>query len=53
MVNKIPLPGELVKHIAAGAGIQSPGRASIREIVHLVNLIEKETGVRFIRMEFR
>jgi aspartate/methionine/tyrosine aminotransferase len=51
MVNKIPLPGELVKHIAAGAGIQSPGRASIREIVHLVNLIEKETGVRFIRME--
>jgi aspartate/methionine/tyrosine aminotransferase len=32
--------------------VHSPGKASIREIVHLVNLIEKATGIRFIRMEF-
>ena len=31
--------------------IPSPGASSIREIVHLVNKIEEETGVKFIRME--
>lgn len=31
--------------------IPEVGKASIREIVALVNLIEEETGVRFVRME--
>ena len=44
-------PPRLISNIAEKAGIPSPGKASIREIVHLVNLVEKATGIRFIRME--
>jgi len=31
--------------------ISDVGKASIREIVALVNLVEEETGVKYIRME--
>lgn len=51
MSQTLPLSGELISGIAQKAGIPSPGKASIREIVHLVNLVEKATGVSFIRME--
>src|SRR5512133_4331335 len=51
-MNQIRLSGEVISNIARNAGLPSPGRASIREIVHLVNLVEKATGIRFIRMEF-
>jgi aspartate/methionine/tyrosine aminotransferase len=46
-----PISPDVISSIAAKAGITSPGKASIREIVHLVNMLEKTTGVSFIRME--
>lgn len=51
MTATIPISGDLIKDIARKAGIPAPGKASIREIVHLVNLVEKATGISFIRME--
>lgn len=51
MIAQVPLTSEFIKSIAGKEGVPSPGRASIREIVHLVNVLEKETGIRFIRME--
>jgi aspartate/methionine/tyrosine aminotransferase len=50
-MSQLPLSVGLINKIASKAGIPSPGRASIREIVHLVNLVEKATGIRYIRME--
>jgi aspartate/methionine/tyrosine aminotransferase len=51
MVKGIPLSRKLVGDIITRLGIPSPGSASIREIVNLVNHIEKETGIKFVRME--
>lgn len=51
MISTIPIDQGIISDIAHKAGISSPGKASIREIVHLVNLVEKATGTRFIRME--
>jgi aspartate/methionine/tyrosine aminotransferase len=51
MINNIPIPREVIDTVAEKSGIPSPGNASIREIVHLANQLEKETGIRFIRME--
>jgi aspartate/methionine/tyrosine aminotransferase len=48
---QIPLSPEFIGNITRREGLPSPGRASIREIVHLVNVVEKTTGIRFIRME--
>lgn len=47
----IPISSELVERLFKESGIPSPGDASIREVVHLVNMIEKETGISFVRME--
>jgi len=47
----LPIPRELVTELCSSTGIESPGKASIREIVNLVNHIEKATGLRYIRME--
>ncbi len=47
----LPITRDLVQRITSEIGIPKPGRASIREIVNLVNHIEKESGIRFIRME--
>jgi len=47
----LPLSRDLVQRITSEIGIPKPGRASIREIVNLVNHIEKESGISFIRME--
>ena len=47
----IPISPEIIKTLAQAIGIPSPGTSSIREIVHLVNVIEKNTGIKFIRME--
>jgi aspartate/methionine/tyrosine aminotransferase len=47
----LPITRDLVQRITSEIGIPKPGRASIREIVNLVNHIEKESGMRFIRME--
>ncbi|TPE46865.1 pyridoxal phosphate-dependent aminotransferase [Maribrevibacterium harenarium] len=49
-----PLPTtlpSLVTTIAAESGIQSLAKASIREVVALVNKLEQASGVDFIRME--
>lgn len=50
MVN-IPIPEDIIESVKKSAGILSPGTASIREIVSLVNRIERETGISFVRME--
>ena len=41
----------LVKNILTESGIPNIGRASIRELVRIVNLIEEQSGTKFIRME--
>jgi aspartate/methionine/tyrosine aminotransferase len=48
---QFPLSPEYVQIMAERTGISAPGKASIREIVALVNLLEKETGLHFVRME--
>jgi aspartate/methionine/tyrosine aminotransferase len=47
---KIPVPSDLINEIILSTGI-NPKTASIREIVHIVDLIEEKTGIRFVRME--
>jgi aspartate/methionine/tyrosine aminotransferase len=47
----IPISPEVIMTIANSIGLPRPGAASIREISYLVNKIEKNTGVKFIRME--
>jgi aspartate/methionine/tyrosine aminotransferase len=42
---------KLVKAILTEIGIEQPGRASIRELVKIVNIIEEKSGEKFIRME--
>jgi aspartate/methionine/tyrosine aminotransferase len=51
MNNNIPISRSIISKVAASIGISNPGRASIREIVNLVNHIQAETGVQFVRME--
>ncbi|MBW8326533.1 MAG: pyridoxal phosphate-dependent aminotransferase [Prolixibacteraceae bacterium] len=46
-----PVKQEIVKKYISQLQIKDPGTASIREIVALVNLIEEESGVKFVRME--
>ena len=50
-MDKIPIASGLISDLVNSAGIPAPGKASIREITYLVNLIEKATGIKFIRME--
>ncbi len=50
-MNNIPFSKSIVKSLKEQTSIKSTGFASIREIVQLVNSIEEETGVTFIRME--
>lgn len=50
-MTNIPLPDSLIESIKESTGVTSPGTASIREIVYLVNRIERKTGVEFVRME--
>ena len=47
----VPISPELIKKLSEAAGIPNPGTSSIREIVHLVNVIEENTGIKFVRME--
>lgn len=46
-----PISAELIKSVAKSIDIPSPGLSSIREIVHLVNILEEKTGTRYVRME--
>ncbi len=49
--NDTPINYELVKQKIIDSGLQQVGKASIREIVKLVNEIENACGEKFIRME--
>ncbi len=46
-----PINREAVDAAIKTCGIASPGKASIRELVALVNEIEKTSGAKYIRME--
>ncbi len=46
-----PIPYDIVKQKIAESGLPKVGRATIREIVRLVNEIEAATGLKYIRME--
>ena len=46
-----PIDTRIVEEKIAESGLSSVGSASIREIVKLVNQIERATGKKFIRME--
>lgn len=46
-----PINSKVVKNKIDESGLENVGLASIRELVRLVNEIEKETGDQFIRME--
>jgi aspartate/methionine/tyrosine aminotransferase len=50
-MNLIPISSEIIRSLTKSIGIPAPGASSIREIVHLVNIIEENTGVKFVRME--
>ncbi|MBP1668280.1 MAG: alaC [Bacteroidetes bacterium] len=50
-MEKLPFSPETINKLASESGIPKIGNASIREIVALVNRIEKASGVEFIRME--
>lgn len=46
-----PVPAEVVKKNLQLMGLSSVGKASIREIKRLVDNIERDSGVRYVRME--
>ncbi len=50
-MNNTPVKQEIVEKYIGQLRISDPGKASIREIVALVNLIEEESKVKFVRME--
>lgn len=45
------ISGEIVRRALEEVGVSSMGKASIREIKKIVDIIEKQSGVKFIRME--
>ncbi|PLX14089.1 MAG: aminotransferase, partial [Marinilabiliales bacterium] len=51
MTRKTPIDACVVQKKLQESGLEKVGLASIREIVRLVNEIEKETGEKYIRME--
>jgi aspartate/methionine/tyrosine aminotransferase len=50
-MNSIPISENVIESLKEATGVNSPGTATIREIVHLVNRIEQKTGISFVRME--
>ena len=46
-----PVDYDLVKRKVAESGLTNLGTATIREILKLVSQIEKETGMKYVRME--
>lgn len=51
MTRKTPIDSSVVKNKIEQSGLEKVGLASIRELVRLVNEIEKETGDKYVRME--
>ena len=50
-MTQIPIQKEVIDKIAAENKIKNPGKASIREMRKMIQDVEKETGVRFVKME--
>jgi aspartate/methionine/tyrosine aminotransferase len=50
-IKQTPVPHAIVSKAISESSIPEIGKASIREIVKLINIIEKESGIKFIRME--
>ncbi len=50
-MNDSPIDKKIIDEKIAQLRIPEIGKASIREIVALVNLVEEETGVKYVRME--
>lgn len=50
-MSSIPVSRDLVEDSLKRTGLKSAGKASIREIVQLVNKLEYHTGIRYVRME--
>ncbi len=46
-----PIPSAVVKKYVEQMNLDNVGKASIREIKRLVDLVEEETGQRYVRME--
>lgn len=51
IMENTPINYQIVKEQISLAGLPNIGRASIRELVRLVNEIERITGAKFVRME--
>lgn len=51
MKKNTPVDSEIVNNKIERSGLSNLGTASIREIVKLVNQIERATGIKYIRME--
>jgi len=51
LTRKTPMDSGVVKNKLEQSGLEKVGLASIRELVRLVNEIEKQTGEKYIRME--
>jgi len=51
LTRKTPIDARVVENKLEQSGLEKVGLASIRELVRLVNEIEKETGEKYIRME--
>lgn len=49
--NETPIDYEIVNSVKDNVSLPSIGKASIREIKKIIDLIEKQTGMKFIRME--
>lgn len=50
-MEKTPFKKEIIESKIKELRIADPGKASIREIVALVNMVEEETGEKYVRME--
>ena len=51
LMQETPIDYKTVEQKIKESGLESIGNASIRELVKLVNEIEKDTGEKYIRME--
>ena len=50
-MTQIPITKETIDRIAQSNKIANPGKASIREMRKMIQDVEAETGIRFVKME--
>ncbi len=50
-MKETPIPGKVVDEVIDAFGVHPAGKATIRELVKIVNDIQERTGQEFIRME--